>query len=255
MQVSKFLTRSYLITLSLCLLNAQEGRSDQEAKETIVVGESGSNCPGATHTSIQEAINSLKAGGEVKVCPGSYNEQIVISKPVKIIGQEGVVIFPSGSKANTLDFAMDEGLSAAILVKNTSKVMVEGLTIDGANSGSEGCEPGSVGVVFQDASGGLKNVEIKNFDKVTKTAKTCDGGYGVFIQSSDDGEAEVLVEGNTIHGLGNKSIVGANFGTIVRAKDNVIIDSRSNQNESISGINLDFGATGTMQGNKFAIGD
>ena len=255
MEIAKLLIRTYLITLSLCLLNTQEVRANQEVKEALVVGKSGPNCPGATHTRIQAAVNSLKNGGEIKVCPGNYSEQIVITKPVKIIGQKGAIVSPSRVKGNTLDFAMDEGLAAAVLIKDTDGVLIKGLTIDGANVGSEGCEPAKVGVVFQDASGEIKNVKIQNFAHRSKTSQPCDRGYGVFIQSSDDGEAEVVVEGNTLHGFGEKSIVGANFGTIVRAKNNVMVDSNSAKNESFSGVNLDFGATGTIEGNKFAIGE
>ena len=227
--------------------------ASQDPTQVLTVDDDKKECPHAEFQTIQEAINAAANGGEIKICSGTYPEQIVISKALKIVADKGASLIPAGVKPNAKDLAMDEDIAVFALVQNTKDVTIEGLLIDGTQSGINGCEMGKVGVAFVDASGSIKGTEIKNFGVSEKQSTFCEYNYGIFIQSSDEGVAEVSVEENKILGLGNKSIVGANMGTIVRAKENMIVGMEKGDDESKYGVFLDFGASGTIQGNKFAI--
>src|ERR1700742_2918876 len=74
-------TRSYLIALTLCL-----GLQADHAA-TIVVG----TCQRSqrSSTTISNAIAAARPGDVVAVCPGSYAEQLTITKPISL---EGIVI-------------------------------------------------------------------------------------------------------------------------------------------------------------------
>ena len=75
---------------------------------TVGVG----TCPQSliTFTTIQAAINAVPAGSVIKVCPGSYPEQLLIAKKLTIegiasSGQDAAVITPpaGGVQVNTSD--------------------------------------------------------------------------------------------------------------------------------------------------------
>ena len=95
------------------------------------------NCHSAAYTSVQAAVDDAAAGGTVVVCRGSYTEAVVISQPLKLLGNHGAVI---------------QGSSTADITITSSHVAVEGLTVAGATgegilaAGSP--EGGSIGHVL-----------------------------------------------------------------------------------------------------------
>jgi pectin methylesterase-like acyl-CoA thioesterase len=44
------------------------------------------SCRSAAFKTIHSAVNAAPAGGTVVVCPGTYHEQVVISKPLTLTG-------------------------------------------------------------------------------------------------------------------------------------------------------------------------
>jgi Periplasmic copper-binding protein (NosD) len=49
------------------------------------------SCRSARYRSIQAAVNAVRPGGTVVVCPGTYHEQVVIAKPVSLQGQRATI--------------------------------------------------------------------------------------------------------------------------------------------------------------------
>lgn len=49
------------------------------------------SCRSARFRTIQSAVNAVRPGGTVVVCPGTYHEQVVISKPVSLKGQRATI--------------------------------------------------------------------------------------------------------------------------------------------------------------------
>ncbi len=45
----------------------------------------------ARFRTIQSAVNAVRPGGTVVVCPGTYHEQVVISKPVSLEGRRATI--------------------------------------------------------------------------------------------------------------------------------------------------------------------
>jgi nitrous oxidase accessory protein NosD len=101
-----------------------------------VAGAADGDCGSAAYSKIQAAVDVAPAGSSVIVCSGSYKEDVVISTPLKLVGQKGAVIHG----APTSDAVCDQnGFSgpgsapclAGITVKS-SHVAVQGLTVTGA---------------------------------------------------------------------------------------------------------------------------
>jgi pectin methylesterase-like acyl-CoA thioesterase len=92
-------TRSLtLCCLALVVLAALSGQAFASSSVTVGL------CPGpGTHyTTIQAAVTAVSIGGTVKVCPGTYPEQVTITKNLTLIGivsgtsDSAVVTVPAG---------------------------------------------------------------------------------------------------------------------------------------------------------------
>jgi len=94
------------------------------------------NCRSAGYSTVQPAVDAAPSGGTVVVCRGTYTEDVIISGPLKLLGNHGAVIHGS-STANGMCDQIVHGVPgsapclAAITIKS-SHVAVEGLTVTGA---------------------------------------------------------------------------------------------------------------------------
>ena len=131
---------------------------------TVAVG----TCPTAyvTFSTIQGAINAVPQGSTIKVCPGNYHEQVLITKKLTLEGivwssEDAVVIYPpaAGLPQNTSDARGP--VAAQILVQGANPVSISNLTVDGTGNGiSRG--PDLRGILYQDASGTVNDVAARN---------------------------------------------------------------------------------------------
>jgi parallel beta-helix repeat protein len=67
-------------TLAIVLLGAAVGPA-AAGPTTLVVDDDNQQCPNADFNSISAAIAAASAGYRIKVCPGIYNETVVVDKP------------------------------------------------------------------------------------------------------------------------------------------------------------------------------
>ena len=114
----------------------------------------------AFYPTISQAISSVPAGSTIRICPGTYPEQLVITKNLSLIGVAGngnsgpaasgannpTIVSPAGGlPANSNDlfgFPNGQATAAQILVQTPSAtigtpivVNISNLIVDGANSG------------------------------------------------------------------------------------------------------------------------
>ena len=57
---------------------------DADKKPNILVDDDKVQCPTAAYTAIQAAVNAAKSGDVIRVCPGTYREQVVIDKSLSV---------------------------------------------------------------------------------------------------------------------------------------------------------------------------
>lgn len=204
-------------------------------------------CPGAAYTTIQAAVNDASPGDTIKVCAGTYDEQVVITSPVKLKGENGAIVMPSPMTANTTSLATGNPIAAAILVMNTTNVTVEGLTVDGDDSGIF-CGPNMIGVFYRNASGKIKDVAVRNM-KSLPGGEGCQSGLGIFVQSGDGGTSKVAVETCSVHDYQKNGITGNGSGTDIKVKGCVVTGIGSTPGAAQNGIQIGFGATGQIEEN------
>jgi len=127
--------------------------------------------PGTTaFASIQRAVTSVPAGATINICPGTYNEQVIITQPLTlqgmqsnnsasvIIGATGVTLVPFQSSA------IYGGAVGQLEVLNPDgPVNISGVVVDGSTISYSGVNFGwAAGIIFDSSLGTLDHVVAQN---------------------------------------------------------------------------------------------
>jgi pectin methylesterase-like acyl-CoA thioesterase len=116
-----------LILLASLILSFSVPRVFAQADDTaskapnILVDKDKVQCPTAAYTSIQAAVNAVKAGDVIRVCADTYPEQVVINKSLVLEADNGVVVSPVAVTANATGPTGDP-IAAIIFVENATNV-------------------------------------------------------------------------------------------------------------------------------------
>jgi hypothetical protein len=151
------------------------------------------------YTTISLAVSSVPAGSTIKVCPGSYPEQVLITQPLTLEGVPGassaaVVVVPAGGLTNSVQPADCFNTTYyQILVQNTTgPVNISNLVVDGTGAGNP--EGGVFGIVYYDASGTVNEVSARN--------QTNNGlGYGIYAATILSAGQTITIENSFVHGF------------------------------------------------------
>jgi hypothetical protein len=206
----------------------------------------------ATFTTIQAAIAASAPNDIVFVCNTGvpFNEQVVISKAITLAGQTGAEIQPNPLLANTASLTSGNPIAAAIWVTpGTTGVIISDLIVDGSLNGISGCLPNPIGIYYQNASGTVAHNAVRNFT-LGAGSEGCQSGIGIFAQTDGSGgTASVLAFANSVHDFQKTGIVGNETGTTLTATGNIVTGFGPSPNIAQNGIQIGFGATGSITGN------
>jgi len=207
----------------------------------------------ATFTTIQSAVNASAPNDTVVVCNTGvpFNEQVVISKPLTLAGQPGAEIQPNPMVANTASLISPfNPIAAAIWVTpETTGVIIYGLIVDGSLNAISGCLPDPIGIYYQNASGTVAYDAVRYFE-LGPGAQGCQAGIGIFAQTDGAGGISTVIAAlNSVHDFQKTGIVGNETGTTLTAEDNIVTGQGPSPNIAQNGIQIGFGATGSITAN------
>jgi parallel beta-helix repeat protein len=214
----------------------------------LVVDDDKVECPNATFSRIQDAVDAASPGATIRVCKGTYAEQVAIRKPLTIAADSGAVLMPGTMQQNATSLLDGSPFAAALLVADTADVSIEGLIVDGANNGVPQCSPRLFGIAFQNASGEISNAALRNF-KLGAGLGGCQSGTGIFVQSGGGGISNVEIESSTIHDFQKNGITANEVGTHVSVHGNVVTGIGPTSGAAQNGIQIGFGAGGAISKN------
>src|SRR6202521_3062960 len=215
---------------------------DRDRKPDLLVDDDKVQCPTATFTSIQDAINATDPGGLIRVCPGTYREQLSINKSLSIEGDNGAIVQPGSMVANTTG-SSGTPIAAAILVKDAANVEIEGLIVDTTNNGITGCSPDLIGILYQNSSGSIEHNAVRN-TKLSVSLNGCQSGDGIVVQSLSGETSKVSIDDNSVHDYQKNGITGNESGTEVTITNNVVTGLGPTTGAAQNGIQIGFGAKG-----------
>jgi hypothetical protein len=229
----------------------------------------------ATYPTISLAVSSVPAGSTIYICPGTYAEQVVITKKLTLEGvaQNGdvgaaavgsnnpVIVSPSGGvMANTTDLVGNpsgQPTASQILVQTPTKdlgtpiiVNISNITVDGSNNGLSGCATDLVGIYYQNASGTVNHVATR-YQELDPTDFGCQDGLAIYVQSGygTGGTAKVTVENSSVHDYDKNGITVDGSGTVGTVTGNYVVGIGATPQIAQNGIQLSFGASGKITSN------
>jgi hypothetical protein len=125
------------------------------------------SCRSAAFKTIQSAVNAAPAGGTVVVCPGTYHEQVAVSKPLTLTGRQATIdetgVTPTFQVTLPAPIGTQTIFAAVVMV--SSKINFTGFTV--RNAQGEGIVAAGLGrtvshiviahntVVHNDLGGGV----------------------------------------------------------------------------------------------------
>jgi len=236
-----------LLSVSFAVPRMSAGTQDHDRKPDLLVDDDKVQCPTATFTSIQDAINAANAGSLIRVCPGTYREQLSINKSLSIEGDNGAIVLPNSMVANTTG-SSGSPIAAAILVKDAANVEIEGLIVDTANSGIAECSPELIGILYQNSSGSIEHNAVRN-TKLSVSLDGCQSGDAIVVQSLGGGTSKVKIDDNSVHDYQKNGITGNESGTEVAITNNVVTGLGPTTGAAQNGIQIGYGAKGGVLGN------
>lgn len=217
----------------------------------LVVSNNPAQCPAATFTKIQDAIDAASPGDEIVICNGIYAEQLSITKSLDIEADTGAFLVPASIQQNAMSLATGDAIAAAVLVSGTTNVSISGLTVDGINNGITECAPRLIGVYFQNSSGALRHAAVRNF-KLSAALNGCQSGTGVFVESGGGQTSNVEIADSSIHDYQKNGITANESGTTAQIHDNVVTGIGPTTGAAQNGIQIGFSAAGAIRENTVA---
>ena len=214
----------------------------------LVVDDDKVECPNAGFTHIQDAIDAASPGDEIHICKGIYAEQVAIRKPLKIDADNGAILMPSTMQANTTSLFDAAPIATTLLVADTTCVSISGLTVDGVNNGISQCAPDLIGISFQNASGELDHIAVRNFT-LSASLNGCQSGTGIFVQSGNGGFSKVEIDHCTVHAFQKNGITADEKGTVTIIRRNVVTGFGPTAGAAQNGVQIGFGAAGSILDN------
>ncbi len=226
---------------------------DDHHGHTLLVDDDKVQCPSAAFTSIQAAVLAASSGDRVNVCPGTYHEQVKVTKRLTIQGiavsnQNLAIIQPTGALVNSSSLTNAGPVAAIVLVEGTDKVNLNNLTIDGSTNLLSGCGVDLVGIYYRNASGEIDNVAVRNV-KLAPADAGCQTGIGIFVQSGNNKRSRVDISDSSIHDYQKGGIIANEVGTEVDISGNAVTGVGPTPAIAQNGIQLAFGAKGTVEDN------
>jgi hypothetical protein len=155
-------------------------------------------------TTIQLAVNSVPPGSTILVCPATYYEQVMISRPLTLRDADvnnqdrPVILAPPNGMAINVTSITGTNVAAQVLVQNVTppgNVILTGITVDGSNAEVQGCSVSAfvAGIFYASGTAGTIN------EMTTRNQQLPSCGYGIWIENGPGPIQSITVENNSVH--------------------------------------------------------
>jgi hypothetical protein len=230
------------------LLASILGAWETAGAETVVVGPSDGTCPSAFFSRIQNAIDAAPPGTTIELCPGTYPEQLFVTKRVRIMGSPGARLVPPALPLRTTSLRSGRSVAAAIIMRGPATI--DGLAIDASAHGvttCDGTEPLLAGIYVRGVAASIFGTSVTG-TRIPNAPSGCANGVGILVQGGG-GSPRVRVEGNSIDGYQRAGIVVQDPGVRASLKENVVRGDGDTPERVQTGIEVSNGARATIQDN------
>jgi parallel beta-helix repeat protein len=235
---------------------------------TVVVGPASCQATIKPHyATIQAAVDAVSGGSTIYVCPGTYPEQVTVSKPLTIKGVNdnnhgaAVITVPAGGLVPNVTTASYGVVAAQLLIQNATPVSIQNLMIDGTGGGCPtsngydhvaGIELLNVGDAVSGAT--VKKIVVRNL------TSSCSLGVGLHAENTGivlDSSNFHYIDGVAVYQTGGDGQIINN--TIQTTSNGIVLHGVTQQSNvstntimssGLSGVTLEAGTSlATVQKN------
>jgi len=260
------LTISLLVLSLVALLPSPPVLGAPVTRFVRTTGSDVGDCTSSPCSTIGYAISVAGPGDTIDVGPGTFAEQLTITKPIVLDGNGGVdpttgepvpssaatIIQPATVAPNATSLFSGAPIAAIVVVDRTKGVTIKDIKVDGSAAAFNECSPGYMGIFFRAGTGTIQNTHVTNI--FHPGAAGCQAVLGVFVQSGNGGpdlNSNVIMSNLYVEVYGKNGITCNEAGTACTVTDStvkgrgVLYDGDAAQN----GIQIGFGAHGRIVGN------
>src|SRR5579862_337899 len=219
---------------------------------TLIVDDDRRQCPGAFYQTISAAVDAASDNDTIHVCSGTYTEQVVITKSLRVVGDAGAVIRPSALPTSVSSFSSDRPVTGGIIV-DAPHILLSSLTVDLSNADISGCMVLLAGVYLRNASGLVDSLHVTGVN--VPDAPTCDSGVGLFVESAVTGvsstvpslgKARIKIKDGLFEACQKGGIVANGPNTNVRIAGSKLVGDGSAASAIQNGLQIGLGARATI---------
>lgn len=165
------------------------------------------NCiPGIpNYPTISAAVSAAPSGSTVDVCPGTYAEQVTITKPLTLQGvtsgtaNQAVVTVPAAGLAANTTSMFGESVAAQILVEGPGPVIISDIAVDGTG-GDLACSSWIAGIFYGSGSSGTVN-GVRASGQVDTTC-----GVGIWAENGGSSNESVTIRNSSVYNVDSAGI-------------------------------------------------
>lgn len=198
---------------------------------------------------IQNEVEKAANGDTVLVKPGTYEEQVVISgKALTLQGagqtpEDVVIKSPTTLTAKFTTTSVDN--KPVVLVQSNADVTLSNLKVDGAGNGKNNYR--FVGIGFYNAGGTVEGVTITGVreDPFSGTQH----GLGLYAYNGDGQPRTLTVRNVAVSDFQKNGITVVGSGLEVTIENNEVTGAGSTNKIAQNGIQVSYGAAGTVRNN------
>ncbi len=193
---------------------------------------------------ITEAVEAVAPGGIVSIAEGRYQEQIHIAKPLTLRGAGGGTVIQSPASLEPL-FNTGVPNQPIVFVNDTNNVTISSLVVDGLGLGRENYR--FMGIAYFNAGGTIDQVEVRNLEETPLSGEQ--HGIAIYARNTETTERTLVIRRCHLHHYQKNGIavVGAHFQATIT--DNTVVGSGPTEAIAQNGIQLSYGARGTIERN------
>ena len=207
----------------------------------------GNGCEHAGYTSIQAAVTAAGPGDTIRVCPGTYNEQVIVPSGKNNLTLHAVAHWHAIIRAPVV--MVD--VKAIVRVSASQNVTIRGFEITGPGMG--GCDSIRYGVRVD--TGGSANiignhiVDIRDLPP-PPAVSGCQNGVAILVGRNFEGTTgSALIEGNVIERYQKNGPTVDNAGSYAQIIHNVIRGVGPTATIAQNGIQVSRGAGAVVEHN------
>jgi hypothetical protein len=202
------------------------------------------------YQTIQAAVNAVPSGSIIKVCPGTYPEQVVITKPLTLTGAasaasnaEVLIRIPAGGATGSIYDGIIGSVYYQILVSSTGPVNITDIAFDGTGNNIPDGWGDLAAIYYQESSGTVNGISVANEIDYgggmgiiaaanaiqTVTVENSDfrsfDGLGIWGKTNTSSSLTLDVKSNTINDTGENGVYGGTDGLLLLGSVSGTIES------------------------------